>query len=90
MDATVPAYDIEVPPGCGMMHELHAVAGDYRATWDRSKPEEVALARQAYDELARQGYRAYAESKRGKRRELLTRFDPDAERIVLIPQLAGG
>jgi hypothetical protein len=62
--------------------------------WDSDNELEVGIAKAAFDEAIKKGYYAYrvtegkdGESKRGDR---LTAFDPDAEKMILMPQLVGG
>lgn len=74
----------------GTMHELHDT-GDQRVMWDRTVPDEVAAARKTFDDLMKKGYLAYkAEGKRGSQGEQIRRFDPDAERIILVKPSQGG
>ena len=62
--------------------------------WDADKPDEVAIAKAAFDAAIKKGYRAFnviedkdGESKRGTP---MTTFDPAAEQMILVPQLQGG
>ncbi len=65
--------------------------GDLKVIWDRTKPDEVAAARKTFDEMRAKGYLAYAvKGKDGARDEQLTRFDPEAERIILAAPMRGG
>ncbi len=59
--------------------------------WDRTAPDEVAAARQAFDDLKKKGYLAYrAQGKKGDQGELMRTFDPDAERIIMVKPSQGG
>ena len=65
--------------------------GDTKILWDRTKPEEVENARASFDRLRRSGYLAYTVTgKDGSRGEMITEFDPNAERIILSPPMVGG
>jgi hypothetical protein len=62
--------------------------------WDSDNPQEVSIASDAFDSAIKKGYHAFrvvegkdGESKKGER---MTRFDPDAERMILMPALQGG
>ena len=62
--------------------------------WDSDNEAEVDIAKKAFDEAVKKGYYAYrvsqeknGESKRGDR---MTKFDPLAEKMILMPQLQGG
>ena len=83
--------EIEVPPGHGLMHKATREDGDVRKMWDRNNPDEVADARRSFEDLKSKGYVAFlAEGKKGDQGKRLDRFDPDAERIILVKQNVGG
>lgn len=85
-----PLAAIEVPEGHGLMSTLDKT-GDVRQMWDRKNKAEVAAARTVFEDLTKAGYMAYkAEGKEGAQGEQIRRFDPDAERIILVKQLVGG
>ena len=58
--------------------------------WDPGNDDEVALARSAFDEATKRGYRAFRVEGKGRQGERLESFDPDAEKMLLVPQLKGG
>ena len=67
-------------------------SGDTKVIWDPTKPAEVAAARAQFESLTKDHkYSAFCvsgdEGKQGKR---MSSFDPDAGRVILIPQVAGG
>lgn len=66
-------------------------SGDEAVTWDKNDPESVAHARQKFLEFlaARKGM-AFKLDPTGSKGEKMTDFDPDAERIVLMPLIVGG
>ena len=59
--------------------------------WDVTKPETVAAAREKVDQFIRieKGtvYRMLPDGTQGER---ITSFDEKAERLILVPQMAGG
>lgn len=65
-------------------------SGDTRIEWDASNPVEVAAARAAFKVAKDKGYLAYKAEEGGGRGEVIRRFDPDAERIIMQPQNQGG
>ena len=74
-------------------HVLHTLdrTGDQRVMWDADSAEEVAAARDTFDRLTKAGYLAYrAEGKKGSQGEQIRKFDPDAERIILVRPHQGG
>ena len=64
--------------------------GDTTHTWDRTRPDEVAVARRAFDEAKAKKYLIYKMNADGSKGELIREFDPNAERIVCSPQNVGG
>jgi hypothetical protein len=65
-------------------------SGDTRMQWDRNDPAEVAKAEACFNELRDKGYLAYKVDSQGDRGEVLTAFDPAAERIILHSAMIGG
>lgn len=66
-------------------------AGDTKLIWDSDKEAEVEAARSTFDKLTAKGYIAFrAEGKDGHQGEKITKFDPNAERIILVPKIQGG
>jgi hypothetical protein len=64
--------------------------GDTRVTWDHHNADETAAAKSQFDTLRKKGFLAYTVDKKGEKREMITEFDPHAEKIILSPPLAGG
>lgn len=71
--------------------------GDTKLMWDSADPDQVAAAEAHFNALARprskggKGYLAYkAQGTEGARGEQIRTFDPSAERIIMVPQSAGG
>lgn len=64
--------------------------GDTRIEWDPRVPEEVSMARKAFDEAKAKKYLTYRLDSHGNQGELIREFDPHAERIVATPQTVGG
>lgn len=63
--------------------------GDTRIEWDKEDEASVAIAHASYLKAKEKGHMAYREGADGDRTQLHA-FDPDAERIVMLPQLVGG
>lgn len=73
-----------------VMHTLDR-SGDSRIMWDSGNRDEVTAARRQFDDLTKKGYLAYrADGKDGTQGEQIRRFDPEAERIILVKQNVGG
>lgn len=64
--------------------------GDTRIEWDADNPIEVAAAKAAFKVAKDKGYLAYRTTEGGGRGEVIQRFDPAAERIIMSPALQGG
>jgi hypothetical protein len=64
--------------------------GDTRIEWDPSKPDEVEMARKAFQAAKDKKYLIYKTKRNGDKGELMREFDPSAERIVCAPQTVGG
>ena len=73
----------------GTMHELNK-SGDTKIVWDSENRKEIAAARKTYNDLKKQGFTAYSVKDSGKRKEIVHTFDPYAEKIILVPPMAGG
>lgn len=64
--------------------------GDTKIIWDPDKPIEVEHARKTFDDMKAKGYLAYRVNAKGDKGEVLKRFDPEAEKMILAPQTVGG
>ena len=80
----------DVPPGHGCISKLTSDDGDFRFTWNPDDDDDVANARQAFDDLRRQGYALY-KTENGER-TVIRRFDPaaGAMRVVAVRPNRGG
>jgi hypothetical protein len=65
-------------------------AGDLKVIWDKDNQEEVDAAEAQFDALVKKHYIAYTVNKDGKAGKKITKFDPDAEKIILAPMVQGG
>jgi len=66
-------------------------SGDLKVIWDKNNPDEVAAARAQFIELTtKKRFLAYKVlDKAGEKGEVIKEFDPNAERIILAPQMVG-
>jgi len=70
---------------------MDRVAGDVKVMWDRTKKIEVDAMRKLFADLRAKGYAAYTvDDDTGKKGTVVREFDPDAERFIMIPPMAGG
>lgn len=70
--------------------EVLDTSGHTKTTWDSEKTDEVRAARRTYDELTGKGYKAFRVKKDGGEGEPMKSFDPDAEKMILVPPIQGG
>ncbi len=72
------------------MHVMTPQHGDFRMTWDPDKPDEVAAAKEQFEKFRKKGYWAYKVNRLGNKGEVVTSFDPEAEKLIMAPQVSGG
>lgn len=84
------ALDVELKDGQSLIARLDHT-GDTKIIWDRSNPTEIAIARAAFEKGRADGFMAYkVTGENGLKGEVMAKFDPQAERIILAPPLRGG
>jgi hypothetical protein len=64
--------------------------GHTKQTWDSENADEVAAAKAMFKSLTDKGFRAFRVKPNGQEGEPMTRFDPEAESMILTPQMRGG
>jgi len=65
--------------------------GDTKVIWNAENADEVENARRTFNDLRRKGFTAYSvRGEKGERDRVITEFDPGAERIIMVPRVAGG
>lgn len=64
--------------------------GDTKIIWDSNNTAEVDNARRTFAELKGKGFTAYRVDDQGDRSAILREFDPEAEKLILRPPMAGG
>jgi len=64
--------------------------GDTKLIWDSDNCVETENARKTYDELTKKGFKAFGVKKSGEQGQMINKFDPDMEKIILVPQISGG
>lgn len=74
-----------------MLHQMKIMnrLGDATLTWNVDVQEQVEEAQRQFEELVNQGYLA-AKSLGGGQHEMITEFDPEATRILVMPPIVGG
>lgn len=76
----------------GTFNTMHVMdrTGHTSVTWDPAKPVEVDVARDSFDKLVREGYRAFRVEGSDNQGAPMTTFDPKAGKIMMVPHLVGG
>jgi hypothetical protein len=64
--------------------------GHTSITWDPDKAVEVGVARDSFDKLIKEGYRAFKVEGHDNQGERMTTFDRNAGKIMMLPHLVGG
>lgn len=74
-------------------HEMAVMdhTGDTKVIWDPDNADEVAAARAQFEALRKKGFAAFrVRGKDGEKGAQITAFDPQAEKLILVPQMVGG
>lgn len=64
--------------------------GHSTTTWNKDNADEVAAARATFDAMKAKGYTAFKVRGNGQQGARMDTFDPEAESMVMVPQLKGG
>ena len=73
-----------------MEMDIMDTTGHTKHIWDAEKPEEVVAARELFNSLTKKGYRAFHVKKDGEEGKIMSGFDPEAEKMIMIPAIVGG
>ena len=73
------------------MSELRilGIGGDVKISWDSRNELEVAAAKETFEKRIKDGWSAFRE-KIGTKGDKIKTFDPDADRVILVPPISGG
>jgi hypothetical protein len=74
-------------------HEMRIMdgRGDTKLVWDAENEDETLAAQETFEKLRKKGFRAYAVGRRGQRiGDPIDEFNPDVEKLILAPAMAGG
>lgn len=86
------AQTIATELGLGFLHVTNHT-GDTRIMWDPERPDEIEMARAAWDEARRKRYLAYSVQEDGSRGEVIPTsagFPTQQGKLIMIPQPVGG
>jgi hypothetical protein len=85
-DRLVDAYLPKKPRQMRIMGQV----GDTKLVWDADNAEEVKNAKRTFDDLRGKRFLAFSVKKDGSKGVQITAFDPDAEKIIMVPAMQGG
>lgn len=63
--------------------------GDTKILWNVDNKEEIKSAKEIFEKRIKEGWSAFKEES-GEKGERIKIFDPNADRIILVPPIAGG
>ena len=64
------------------------LSADLRIRWSKDDPRQVSRAEESFEKYLSQGWIAFSDEPNGRR--IIHRFNPDLNKIILIPPLGGG
>ena len=64
--------------------------GDIKTIWDPANPDEVVAARKQFKGWLKKGGSAFSVLDGGEQGVQMREFDPQASKVILVPQIAGG
>jgi len=64
--------------------------GDTKVIWDADNKDEVEAAKDQYKSLTSKKFTAYKVKKDGSKGAKISSFDPEAEKIIMVPPIVGG
>jgi hypothetical protein len=73
----------------GVLEVLNS-SGDMKIMWDRNNPGEVTAAKAAFDQAIKAKSAVFAVKTKGGQGDKVKEFDPNLERLMVVPQLVGG
>lgn len=65
-------------------------AGDTKIIWDADNEDEVGAAQDTFTKLIKRGFKAFSVKRDGGQGREVKEFDATAEKLIMIPQMAGG
>jgi hypothetical protein len=73
----------------GVIEVLNS-SGDMKIMWDRNNPGEVTAAKAAFDQAIKAKSAVFAVKTKGGQGDKVKEFDPNLERLLVVPQIVGG
>ena len=64
--------------------------GDIHVSWNTDNDKEVSTAKEMFYKKINEGWSAFREKLVGAKGDRIKEFDPEAQRIILVPPITGG
>ena len=65
-------------------------SGHKQLKWNMDRLDEIAVAKETFDALLKEGYSAFGSRTRDEAKQTVREFDPTLEELVLVPRTVGG
>ncbi|GIZ51377.1 hypothetical protein NCCP691_13910 [Noviherbaspirillum aridicola] len=65
-------------------------SGHKQLKWKMDNLDEIAVARQTFDTLVKEGYSAFGSRNKTEAKQTVKEFDPTMEDVVMVPRTVGG
>lgn len=79
------------PKTHGVIEIIDHRAGDVKVIWDRTNADQTAACEAMFNTLLKKGYAAFLiKDNDGNKGEKITKWDPNAERVMMVAPMAGG
>lgn len=83
-------FECDVPKGKGILCILGG-GGDTKIFWNKKNKDEVENAKETFNNLVKvKKFAAFSVSKMGRKSKKITEFDPNIQKLIIIPPMAGG
>jgi hypothetical protein len=65
-------------------------SGHKQVKWNTDKLDEIAVAKDTFDTLVKEGYSAFGSKTKMEAKHTIKEFDPTMEELVMVPKVVGG
>lgn len=65
-------------------------SGHKQLKWKMDRLDEIAVARETFDALVKEGYSAFGSRSKNEAKQTVREFDPTLEDLVMVPRTVGG
>ena len=64
--------------------------GDTKVIWDPANADEVKNAKRTFKDLLKKGFTAFRVDTDGEKDGQIREFEPDAQKLIMVPRIMGG